>query len=83
MLDPTYYDLPKRVLLEEHEGGIALVIDRKSRLVLADGVRILKQIRMIQEKGEGRPVILKTTAPVCSKTALFLGEHGIPVFSPQ
>lgn len=79
MLDPADYGLPRRVFLEEHEGGIALVIDRKSRLVLADGVRILAQIQAIRNKADGQAVMLKTTAPVCSKTILFLQEHGIPV----
>ena len=79
---PAPYGLPKRTVLEEYNGGIALVIDRKSRLVMADGRRILEKVLTLREQVGDTPVVLKTTAPVCSKTKLFLAEQGLTIISP-
>jgi hypothetical protein len=79
MVDPADYGLPKTTVLSEHDGGIALVVNRKSRIVMADGQRILTKVTKIRNKVAGVDIVLKTSAPVCTKTKTFLAEHGIAV----
>ena len=57
----------------------ALVVDRRSRIVMADGRRILEKAKKIHWTIPGVKVSLKTNAPVCSKTRAFLAEHGVNV----
>lgn len=41
--DPSHFGLPSRTVLEEGEdGSITLVINRKSRIIMKDGERILQ-----------------------------------------
>jgi hypothetical protein len=79
VLDPTDYGLPKHIILEEYNGGIALVVKRKSRIVMADGRRIVSMVSILRIQAGDRNIVLKTTAPVCSKTIQFLAEYGIAV----
>jgi hypothetical protein len=79
MIDPVQYGLPKRTVLEEYNGGIALVIDRKSRIVMADGRRIAEKMEKLGKQTDDTAIVFKTTAPVCSKTKLFLDQQGITV----
>lgn len=77
-LDPQHYGLPSRTLLERFEDGtIALVIRRKSRIIMADGRKIVEKVAAIHNQAPGSRVVLKTTAPVCSKTKDFLRDEGI------
>ncbi len=79
MLDPKSYGLPSRTVLEEHDGGIAIVVDRKSRIVMADGQRILDKRDKLREVASNATIFLKTSAPVCSKTKVLLGKQGVVV----
>ena len=82
LLNPGDYDLPPRTCLEEI--GInhyALVIDRKSRLIMADGRKILEKAGKLRDKLPGCRVSLRTTAPVCSKTISFLEKEGIDILA--
>ena len=80
--DPKEFGLPARTVIEQiDQDTIALVIDRKSRIIMADGKKILEKLGKIQA---GRPsvgIALKTTAPVCSKTKTFLESHGVKLIS--
>jgi len=67
------------VLTQVSKNHVAIVKDRKSRIIMKDGETILEQAGMIQEKSPGVQVSLKTSAPVCSKTRAFLTENGIDV----
>jgi len=70
--------LPNRTLLEQvDEQTIALVIRRKSRLIRADGKKILEKTGKIKKIMPGSRVILATTAPVCSKTMAMLDGAGV------
>ena len=81
-LDPTEFGLHFRTVLEQvDERTIALVMDRKSRIVMADGRKILDKVQKIQHKKPGVRVLLKTSAPVCSKTLALLAEQGVKVYS--
>jgi hypothetical protein len=79
-LDPKKFGLPPRTdLVKEEDGSIWLVIDRKSRIIMADGRRILEKINKIKALEPKTKIGLMTSAPVCGKTTLFLGEQGVEI----
>jgi hypothetical protein len=79
-LDPQSLGLPPRTIVTEiADDTIAIVINRKSRVVMADGKKIVAKADKIKKTKPGRKVMLKTSAPVCSKTLLFLADNGIEV----
>jgi len=62
--------------VNDPQNTIAIVIERKSRIIMADGKKILEKLHKIRNKQPFVSVVLKTTAPVCSKTKNFLqGER--------
>ena len=77
-IDPKQFGLNSRTLLVEKKNTIAIVVDRKSRIIMKDGKRILDQANAIQNI-EKKPVELLTSAPVCSKTKTFLLENDIAI----
>ena len=79
MLDPKSFGLTSRTVLEEYDGGVAIVMDRKSRIVMADGQRILAKAEKLRASVGDVAIVLKTLAPVCSKTKLFLDDREIVV----
>jgi len=79
-LDPKTYGLSSRdKLIKISENHFALVIERKSRIIMADGRRILEKVKKVHEKAPGVKISLQTNAPVCSKTSAFLREKGIEI----
>ncbi len=79
-IDPKDYGLPSSTKLERNKkGNICLVMDRKSRIIMADGKKILEKAKKIFLKEPGAKVCLKTSAPVCSKTLKFLEDQEIAV----
>lgn len=77
-LDPKEFGLPARTIIEQiDKNTIALVIDRKSRIIMADGKKILAKVSKIKENRPAASVALKTTTPICSKTKTFLESHGV------
>ena len=81
-IDPKQYNLPARTVLEQvDEQTIAIIIDRKSRVIMADGRKISDKAAKIKQALPGTSVLVKTTAPVCSKTMRFLEDTGIKVTS--
>jgi hypothetical protein len=79
-LDPQSLGLPPRTIVTEiAPDTIVIVINRKSRVVMADGKKIVAKADKIKKTKPGRKVMLKTSAPVCSKTLLFLADNGIEV----
>lgn len=82
MLSAKEFNLPARTCLEQLDSStIALVMKRKSRIIMADGRKIQEKASKIREKRPGTRIVLKTTAPVCSKTMLFLQEEGIEILT--
>ena len=80
IIDPGEFELPARTMLEQTgTDTIAIVMKRKSRIIMADGRKIVKKANQIKKVRLKAKVILKTTAPVCSKTIQFLAEEGIDV----
>ena len=78
--DAKKFGLTPRTCLErESEDHLVLIIDRKSRLIMADGRRITEKVNKIRSVQSGCKVSVKTNAPVCSKTRAFLSEKGINI----
>lgn len=79
-LDPKEFGLPARtILVQVNARTIALVIERKSRIIMVDGKKILAKADIIRQQRPGITVLLKTSAPVCSKTIRFLADEGIEI----
>jgi hypothetical protein len=82
MLSPKEFGLPRRTVLEQvDESTVAIVINRKSRIIMADGRKILEKFEKIKKIRPSCIVALKTTAPVCSKTVQFLETEGIQLIA--
>ena len=78
-LDPKKYGLSTRaVLIENDQKEIIIVIDRKSRIIMKDGIKIVGQARKIQRQ-EQKTIGVKTNAPVCNKTKQYLQKKGIEI----
>jgi len=77
-LDPKRYGLTARTKLVKLDNAIGIIIDRKSRIIMKDGNKILDQANKIQTI-ENSPIVLFTSAPVCSKTKNYLLENNISI----
>ena len=78
-LDPKKYGLSTRtVLIENEQKEIIIVINRKSRIIMKDGRKILENARKIQQK-QNKTISVRTGAPVCGKTKQYLQKKGIEV----
>ena len=80
-IDPKLYGLHSRITLRKNKKDIYIVIDRKSRVVMKDGHRILEIVKKIRELETGKNVSVLLGAPVCSKTQKFLTENNIAIKS--
>lgn len=79
-IDPKFFGLPSATCIEKQgKGAYAIVIRRKSRIIMKDGQNILAKAEKIRSEYPGIKVSVLTTAPVCSKTRAFLAENGIPI----
>ena len=65
-------------LIENDQNEIIISINRKSRIIMKDGIKIVDQVHQIQRQ-EKKTISVKTSAPVCSKTKKFLQKKGIEV----
>jgi hypothetical protein len=71
ILDPKEFGLCSRTAVGETvDGKIALLKDRKSRIIMNDGRKILEQILKIK-------ITTSKDVAVCSKTTKFFKEHNI------
>ena len=79
-IDPKEFGLPSRTVIEKITADtLAIIVDRKSRIIMADGRKIVDKAEKIRQGEPGVKIILKSSAPVCSKTSHFLSEHGVDV----
>ena len=79
-IDPKRYNLSLRLNLQQNKlNELFIIIDRKSRVVMKDAHRILEMVNRIQSIEKDRYVSVLTSAPVCSKTRIFLSDNSIPV----
>ncbi|MBI9083259.1 MAG: hypothetical protein JEZ11_06635 [Desulfobacterales bacterium] len=80
IVDPKLFGLPSATCIEKQgKNAYAIVIRRKSRIIMKDGRNILAKAEKIRAECPGARISVQTTAPVCSKTRAFLMENGIPV----
>ena len=83
-IDPKQYGLSARDRLEKlSDNHLALVINRKSRIIMADGKRILQKAEILRTHQPDVSISLKTNAPVCSKTWAFLHDHDIDIITQE
>tara|TARA_B100000809_G_scaffold22839_1_gene19974 strand:+ start:296 stop:553 length:258 start_codon:yes stop_codon:yes gene_type:complete len=79
-VDPQKYNLSSRIrLLKNNSGDMFIVIDRKSRIIMKDGKRINELVKSIQSVEKTRKISVLTSAPVCSKTRIYLSDKKIDV----
>ena len=79
---PETYNLsPRTKLLENNKGSLLVVVDRKSRIVMKDGHKIVKIAEDIKKVNQNKKISLLTSAPVCSKTKKHLLKCNIPVIA--
>ena len=78
-IDPRKYNLQSRVKLIGKDKIVSIVIDRKSRIIMKDGHRILKIAKQINQVEVDKKVSVLSGAPVCKKTKKFLLENHIVV----
>ena len=77
-VDPKKYNLSSRVSLQENSSNeLCIVINRKSRIIMKDGYRILEIAERIKQVENKRKVKVLSSAPVCSKTRAFLYKKGL------
>lgn len=78
LIDPNLYNIKSKLIIEDRGDEICIVINRKSRIIMKDGERIIGYASSIQ-KTTPKPITIETTAPVYSKTKAFLLNHRIPI----
>ena len=81
-LNPKIFNLNSRAIIEEEKSALTLVVNRKSRIIMKDGRRLLDQVRQIKNFSK-KPVLIFTTAPVCSKTKGFLNNNGVEIIQEK
>ena len=81
-IDPTQYNLSSRVDLRQgRSGDLLIIIDRKSRIIMKDGVRILEMVKKINKIDPKKNISVRTSAPTCSKTKKLLLVNSIMIKS--
>ena len=67
-IDAKAFGIAGKTIIEEiGENAYAIVIDRKSRIIMSDGLKILEKAEKIRALIAAAEVSLLTSAPVCSK----------------
>ena len=67
-IDPTQYNLSSRVdLRQDRSGDLLIIIDRKSRIIMKDGIRVLEMVKKINNIDPKKNILVQTSAPICSK----------------
>lgn len=77
-LDPKDYNIKSKIIIEDRNDEICIVVNRKSRIIMKDGERLLGHAKLIQNTIQ-KSIAIETTAPVCSKTKAYLIKHGISI----
>jgi hypothetical protein len=79
-VDPKTFGIHRSVKIDRETGTHFIFrMDRKSRIIMKDGEKILANAEKIKTKVPDAVVTVSTTAPVCGKTRQFLAGHGITV----
>jgi hypothetical protein len=82
IIDAKEFGLPKSTVIEKIETDhFAILISRKSRIIMKDGIKLLAKVEQIKEHEPAATISLKTSTPLCSKTKKFLEEHHINIIA--
>jgi hypothetical protein len=80
ILNPTDFGLNSRTVLKKiNNNQIAIVINRKSRIIMKDGEGMLEKAHAVKRADSDIKISFMTDAPVCSKTEKFLADNGIDI----
>ncbi len=74
-----YSTRSRTVLVEISNSHIAIVKNRKSRIIMKDGEKIINEASGIRKVSPDIKISLLTNAPVCSKTRKLLKENEIDI----
>ena len=79
-VDPKLFGLHPATQLEQSgKKRFVIVINRKSRIIMKDGEKIVQKADRIREKVPGAAVSLRSSAPVCSKTKAMLQANKVEI----
>ena len=79
-IDPKEFGITGKTIIEQvGKNHYAIVISRKSRIIMADGRKLREKFDLIKKAKPGAKLSLKTNTPVCSKTTAFLKYHKIEI----
>lgn len=76
-LNPESLKLNRRDTINVNGDEVIISKERKSRIVMKDGKKILRDAEKIRVQKKNARIIIRTDAPVCSKTRSWLAEHNI------
>ncbi|UCH79709.1 MAG: hypothetical protein JSW20_08090 [Nitrospiraceae bacterium] len=78
LIDPKEFGIMGKTVIEQvGKNHYAIVMSRKSRIIMADGRKLLEKFEQIKKVKSGAKLSLKTATPVCSKTIALLKNHNI------
>jgi len=79
-VDPKVFGLHPSTRIEQTgDAQFIIRIERKSRIIMKDGEKILDKVLKIQASIPDALVTVSATAPICSKTKRFLEEHHVRI----
>ena len=79
-IDPKVFGITGKTFIEQvGKNHYAIVVSRKSRIIMYDGRKLLEKFNLIKKAKPGAKLSLKTTTPVCGKTTEFLKDHKIDI----
>ena len=79
-IDPKLFSLPPSTKLKQvGSNQFDIIIQRKSSIIMKDGKGVVAKVDKIKHHVPKAKISLRTSAPVCSKTKVFLKERGISV----
>lgn len=82
ILSPKDYKISSRTIIEQvDENTYAIVIQRKSRIIMKDGRQVMQKIETLKTYFPNGIFLFKTSAPVCSKTLTYLTEQHVQVIT--
>tara|TARA_Y100001934_G_C12322331_1_gene760708 strand:+ start:791 stop:1066 length:276 start_codon:yes stop_codon:yes gene_type:complete len=81
-LNPINFNIKSNISIEDRGDEVCIIINRKSRIIMKDGERILGYVKAIQDVLP-KPINIETSAPVCSKTKAHLQNKSVLIKTPD
>jgi hypothetical protein len=79
-INPKKYGLSHQTsIFKTEKGDIVIIKNRKSRIIMKDGHKILETARKIRKIEKSVKITLQTNAPMCSKTKRHLEKNVIAI----